>query len=176
MAPQSPVQQGMAVQSKRKRCGVALLLTSASLFLSVAGTTFAGPLEDGLADYEKRDYVLVMRHLQPLAERGDAQAQYVIGKMHLKRTPADPVTSALWFRKASDLGHPGAQRALASALYQGHGVARDYAQAYFWALLAVTRHREYGSVLDILARRHLGAEQRSRIQSEVRAWTPTPPG
>jgi TPR repeat protein len=44
----------------------------------------AGPWEDGMAAYNRGDYAPAMELFRPLARRGNAQAQAVIGAMYRK--------------------------------------------------------------------------------------------
>ena len=46
--------------------------------------SFAGPLEDAGAAYDKGDYATALRLLRPLAEQGNAQAQTSVGAMYAK--------------------------------------------------------------------------------------------
>ena len=47
--------------------------------MALAVPARAGPLEDGKAAYERKDYATALRLLRPLAERGDARAQGGLG-------------------------------------------------------------------------------------------------
>jgi TPR repeat protein len=47
-----------------------------------AGLAVAGPYEDGVAAYEKGDYATALRVWRPLAEQGNAMAQYNLGVMY----------------------------------------------------------------------------------------------
>jgi len=52
------------------------------LMLTVGGgVATAGPFEDASAAYERGEYATALRLLRPLAEQGDAKAQYKIGLM-----------------------------------------------------------------------------------------------
>ena len=42
----------------------------------------AGPLEDANAAYNRGDYATALRLLRPLADQGDASAQYNLGVMY----------------------------------------------------------------------------------------------
>ena len=46
------------------------------------GPAWSGLLEDGLAAYGRSDYANAMRILLPLAEKGNANAQYDLGMMY----------------------------------------------------------------------------------------------
>ena len=49
------------------------------LALSVAAPAAAGPLDDAEAAIKRRDYATAVRLVRPLAEQGDANAQYNLG-------------------------------------------------------------------------------------------------
>src|SRR5215212_6667273 len=61
-----------------------LLSSAGALLLLLAGDVVAGVLEDGLAAYERRDYITANRSLYPLAEEGNASAQNFVGLMILR--------------------------------------------------------------------------------------------
>jgi len=44
----------------------------------------AGPLEDGMAAYNRGDYAPAMQLFRPLAKQGNARAQAIIGAMYRK--------------------------------------------------------------------------------------------
>ncbi len=49
-----------------------------------SGAAMAGPYEDGKAAYNRGDYATAFKLWLPLAEQGDATAQYNIGVMYSK--------------------------------------------------------------------------------------------
>ena len=52
------------------------------LLLSLAAPVAAGPLEDATAAYDRGDYATALRLLRPLADQGDASAQFNLGVMY----------------------------------------------------------------------------------------------
>lgn len=56
-----------------------LILTWA--FLALAGAAVAGPVEDAQTAYDHGDYATALRLWQPLAEGGNADAQFNLGFM-----------------------------------------------------------------------------------------------
>jgi hypothetical protein len=56
-------------------------LIAAAQILGIAGAV-AGPWEDGMAAYNRGDYVPAMQVFRALAEQGNAKAQSVLGVMH----------------------------------------------------------------------------------------------
>jgi uncharacterized protein len=115
-------------------------LAGGVLALAMIGNAGAGPLEDGLAAYEKGDYPTAMRLLRPLAERGDANAQTKLGAMYYNSygVPKDYKQAFLWWRKAAEQGGRQAQGALGFMYQEGSGVPQDYVQAYMWFDIAAS--------------------------------------
>ena len=76
------------------------------LLLGMAQAALAGPLEDALATYSRGDYAGALRLLQPLAERGEVEAQYNLGIMYDKGqgVKRDYVEALKWLRLAAAQG------------------------------------------------------------------------
>lgn len=71
-------------------------------------------LRDGLAAHKRGDYATALQMLGPLADDGDAIAQYTLGTMHVqgRGTPEGWVEALKWYRRAAAQGHAGAQTLL----------------------------------------------------------------
>jgi hypothetical protein len=109
------------------------------LVLGLSAPVLAGPYEDGLAAYLKQDYATTMRLWRPLADQGDAKAQYNLGFLYYKGqgVPQDYALAVKWFRLAADQGDARAQLDLAVMYLLGdQGVPQDYALAVKWYRLA----------------------------------------
>jgi len=80
------------------------------LIFSFADIVAAGPLEDADAAVKKRDYATAVRIIRPLAEQGDARAQYTLGVFYDNGlgVPQDRVTSYMWFDLSAAQGKEGA--------------------------------------------------------------------
>jgi TPR repeat protein len=81
--------------------------------------------------YDHGDYEKAAKLFRAEAERGDSEAQYLLGTMYDRRQlgPRDPADAARWYQKAADQGHPDAQDALGYLYDFGLGVPRDNAKA-----------------------------------------------
>lgn len=68
------------------------------------------------------------------AERGDADAQFRLGMMHVEGQGAerDDALALGWFRRAADSGHAAAQNSVGIFYTLGRGTARDDAVAMQW--------------------------------------------
>ena len=72
----------------------------------------------GLAAFRAADYGLAITEFQPLAVKGDAQAQFYLGVSYQKGwgVIADSAKAAQWYRRAAEQGHLKAQHNLALLL------------------------------------------------------------
>jgi TPR repeat protein len=79
-----------------------------------APAAFAGPWEDGMAAYNRGDYVPASRVFRTLAEQGNAKAQNVLGIMFRKGegVPKNPARAHMWFSFAAKRGEAGAKAEL----------------------------------------------------------------
>ena len=101
----------------------------------------AGQYEDGTAAYHRKDYLTAIRLWKPLAEQGDAKAQYNLGVIDAKGrgVPQNYAKAVKWFYKAAEQGYAKAQNNLGIMYNKGWGVKKNYVQAQMWFHLAATR-------------------------------------
>ena len=61
-------------------------------------------MEEGRGAYESGDYAVALGLLRPLAERGDAEAQYNLGVMYRngQGVPHDDAEAVKWYRLAAE--------------------------------------------------------------------------
>lgn len=80
------------------------------LVLSFAEPAAAGPLEDADAALKRRDYATAVRLNRPLAEQGNANAQYNLGVFYDNGlgVPQDKVRAYMWFNLSAAQGREGA--------------------------------------------------------------------
>ena len=91
-------------------------------------------LGGGYQSYLKGDYEAAYREWLPLAELGDAEAQYNLGVLYDEGAGVeqDLATAVSWYQKAASQGFIDAQSNLGMMYYHGHGVERDYRAAAQW--------------------------------------------
>ena len=101
-------------------------------------TTVGGPLEDATAAADRGDFATALRLIKPLADQGDAKAQFHLGTMYEngQSVPQDYGASVKWYRKAADQGDAAAQSNLGLMYGAGKGVPRNFVLAYMWCNLA----------------------------------------
>jgi TPR repeat protein len=99
-----------------------------------ASSAVAGPLEDGNAAYQEKDYLKAIQLWRPLAQAGDPAAQYRLGVMYEegKGVAQNDAEAALWFERAAEQGEPMAQYNLGASYAEGTGVKKDLATAAKW--------------------------------------------
>jgi TPR repeat protein len=98
-------------------------------------------LNEGLDALRKQDFVTAANELRPLAERGNAEAQYRIGRMYEfgRGYPQDKAQGIAWIRKAAAQNHADAQQELGFIYATGDGVKQDDVQAVEWFRKAATQ-------------------------------------
>ncbi len=101
--------------------------------------------EAGMRAANLRDYAGALRAWRPLAEAGEARAQYHLGMLYEegRGVGRDYGEAARWYRAAAGQGHAPAQNALAILIVQGQGVARDPVEAYRWFILAAAGGNDF---------------------------------
>ena len=104
------------------------------VFLISLSSTMAGDLENGVAAYNRLDSATAWHLLQPLAERGDAGAQALVGNMYARGLGVtyDGTEAVRWWRKAAAQGDASAREELATAYFWGDGVQKDHSEAAKW--------------------------------------------
>jgi uncharacterized protein len=86
------------------------VLAAVILVSSFASSVAAGPLEDAAAAVKRRDYAAALRLIRPLAEQGDASAQYNLGVFYDNGlgVPQDYVSALMWLNLSAAQGKEGA--------------------------------------------------------------------
>ncbi len=97
----------------KKRMVVGGLMILAAQILDGAGAV-AGPWEDGMAAYNRGDYVPAMQVFRAMAHQGNVKAQSVLGVMYRRGqgVSRSPVRAFLWFSRAAARGDARAKAEL----------------------------------------------------------------
>ena len=132
------------------------------LMLSFSHATIADDVEDGVAAAEKGDFAAALRLLTPLAEQGDAKAQFNLGLIYFNGdgVAQDYKTAVKWYTLAAEQGDASAQNNLANKLIDGQGVAQDYVKAHMWFNIAAIdgSSKNAASNRDIVAKKMTPAQ------------------
>jgi hypothetical protein len=116
------------------------LLTLSVFLLSilVSSPSFSADFADGLDAYQMGDYAAAFEEWIPLAEQGNASAQYYLGVMYRNgdEVNQDYNTAINWYVLAAEQGHANAQFKLGLIYDMGIGVDRDIGIAIMWYTFA----------------------------------------
>jgi uncharacterized protein len=117
------------VAMKLKRAVAAIVLVSA-----FAAPVTAGTFEDAIDAHARGDNAKALRLIRPLANDGDATAQYNLALMYMtgRGVQLDYTAAAIWFRKAAEQGYAFAQSNLGTLYRDGRGVPENDAEAVVW--------------------------------------------
>src|ERR1700740_1574553 len=114
----------------------------ARAFALVAALLVAGPaladLDAGLAAAKRGDFETARAEWMPLAEAGNADAQYNIGRLyaHGRGVPQDYAKAMGWYRQAAAQGNLWAINNIGRLYQNGLGVSQDYGVAVQWFRLS----------------------------------------
>jgi len=105
------------------------------LFLAVPfSPAIAADTDRAMKAMRAGDFKTALEELRPLAARGDAHAQFLLGMLYDsgRGVAPDPATAASWYRKAAAQKHALAQVYLGILYYSGEGVKKDPVEAGRW--------------------------------------------
>jgi hypothetical protein len=122
-------------------------------------------LGGGYQSYLKGDYEAAYNEWLPLAELGDAEAQYNLGVLYDEGAGVekDLSSAADWYRKAAEQGFMDAQTNLGIMYFHGQGVPRDHREAMKWFQQAASQgDREAAGYLKKISSER-GAEEKQTV-------------
>lgn len=131
-----------------------LVVLAFSMLFSNGVAVAAADFDKGMDAYDSGDYKTALAEWTPLAERGDADAQYGIGYMYAEGEGVleNDRTAAKWLTLAAEQGDADAQIGLAVMFHKGEGVLENNKTAYKWAKLAAAQGNAGGNgMLGMLA-------------------------
>ena len=113
----------------------------ATLFLVLAQPGAAQNLTFGMILYHKHQYTKALKHFEPLAEQGNAKAQFYLGLMYDigQGLPQDYVKSFFWWQKAARQGIAPAQHNLGVMYKKGQSVPQNDAVSVIWCRKAAAQ-------------------------------------
>jgi TPR repeat protein len=157
-----------------------IMLTGLVLLLAAGEPATPSPVSDGVIAFRRGDYPTAARKLIPLAERGNAEAQALLGFMYEygRGIPQDAVVAVQWYTCAAEQGHPFAQYQLGLMYDKGHGLPRSVVLAYMWLNLAAahapsSERENYLRIRDAVASK-LNTAQIAEAQALAYNWFPKP--
>ena len=101
----------------------------------------ADPFKDGTTAYDRGEYAAAAQLLRSPADKGKADAQFLLGDMYSKGdgVPQNLADATKWYHKAADQGLAEAQFRLGFIYVEGLGVPQDYAEGVSWYLRLPTK-------------------------------------
>jgi TPR repeat protein len=157
-----------------------MLFVAMMVGLGAPAIAHADRLAAGRAAYARADYVGAARLLIPLAERGNAAAQALLGFMYAngQGVPQGYEVATYWYRLAAEQGDTTAQYLLGLMYDKGFGVPLDDVAAHMWLNLAAAhappRTREYYSRLRDAVASKMTAGQIGEAQWRAQEWAARP--
>ena len=85
------------------------------------------------------EYSTALRLYRQLAEKGNARAQYILGRMYDESVPPDIKEAVKWYQLAAAQGYAEAQYKLGTMYEDGKGVPQDKKEAVKWYQLAAAQ-------------------------------------
>jgi len=140
----------------------------------------AAGFEEGVDAYLRGEYARARTEWTPLAERGNAQAAYNLGRMRELGLdgPSDAAAAARWYLEAAERGHAEAQRALAQLLAEGKGELDEPTEAAFWLTLAARAWPADSPARRLIdfqlgrLKARLGDDAFAEAEARAAAWSP----
>jgi TPR repeat protein len=158
------------------------ILTLLFVILLIGAGTMRAAFADGLsratAAYSRGDYVRAVNELSPLALRGNARAQALLGFMYENGfgVPQAYEAAADLYQRAAVQGDPSAQSRLGLSYDKGHGVPQSFVLAYKWLDLAAAhaakRERDYYLRLRNAVASKMSSDQIVEGQRLALFWAP----
>lgn len=133
-------------------------------------TAFAADFQAGLDAYNKGDFATALKEWQPLAEQGDANAEYNIGLLYARGqgVPQDYAKALAWYQKAAEQDVPAAEYNLGVMYANGQGVTANPAEAKKWFLKA--EQKGVGEAVEGLAAVYGDNGAVSESPAELEKW------
>jgi len=99
----------------------------------------------GVDAYNNGDYATALNEWRPLAEQGNASAQFNLGVMYAngRGVPEDDREAVKWYTLAAEQGYVPAQTNLGWMYSNGRGVPEDDREAVKWYTLAAEQGNQY---------------------------------
>lgn len=153
------------------RFAIALVLLSIACLVVPVWADY----QAGMDAYNRRDYATALHEWQPLAEQGDARAQFSLGLLYENGdgVPRDYAKARRWYEKAAAQGEAKAQFYLGMQSAYGQGGPLDLVQAHMWYSLAAGNGNAHApGYRDDLARQMTPA-QITEANKRARQWKPS---
>lgn len=131
----------------------------------------------GMDARNRGNFAKALREWRPLAEQGDARAQYYLGLLYEKGdgVPQDYEKAREWYEKSAAQGEANAQFYLGLLSAFGQGGPLDLAQAHMWYSLAAGNGHVGAAVYRNDLAKQMTPAQIAEAQKRAREWKPKTP-
>ena len=142
----------------------------AAIILMTSVMAWADAFEDGVAAYEKKDYKTALKKFTPLANQGNADAQFNLGVMYDvgQGVVQDHKQAMRWYTLSAEQGNASAQLNLGLNYFNGKGVLQDYVKAHMWINIAAANGQTIGPKNRDIAAAKMTPQQIERAQQMAR--------
>jgi len=95
----------------------------------------------GVNAYLRGNYATALRQFKPLAEQGDAWAQYWLGRLYYRGEGVlkNYKTALKWYRLAAEQGFTDAQYQLGVMYHLGRGLPKNRVYSHMWYNIAALK-------------------------------------
>jgi TPR repeat protein len=125
-------------------------------------------LENGIEAFKNGNYIESIKLLKPLAERGNAEAQCILGNIYhmgLGVNIDDP-KAVQWYQQSARQGYAIASNNLAGIYFMGEcGVAEDYEEALKWSQLSQKQGFEDSKYIENLIKAKLNSSDSNHLEN-----------
>ncbi|MEQ8964920.1 MAG: SPOR domain-containing protein [Azospirillaceae bacterium] len=170
-------------RTARARRTPALAAAALAVAIGLGAAPARADFEDGVAAYQVGDFARALEIWRPLAEAGDAAAQFNLGIMYRQGegVSRDYAAARRWFASAARRGNGLAMFNLGLMAGSGQGQETDLVEARRWMLLAGaasepdSRLASDATYLGDLLREQLDEPERARSVRRARDWAAANP-
>ncbi len=153
-------------------CTMTRTIFAALLLIALAAPSVWADFDEGLAAAQRGDYATALREWLPLAEKGDATAQYNLGIMYENGwgVPQDPAQAVQWYREAAKSGDIRVILHLATMYSLGKGVPTEFVRAYMFYSIAAEMGDSRGVECRYLHAKAMTSTQITKAKTLAREW------
>ena len=154
-----------------------LIVTILTLCIALTSGTAMADLTKARAAINVGDYTAAYHELKPLAEQGDAKAQYSLAFLYDTGLGVDRdyEEAAKWYLKSAEQGVPNAQHNLGVIYAGGKEIPQDLVQAYFWFDVAAAAGWDTAVQNRNVTGSNMTAEQIAEAKRLTQEWFATRP-
>lgn len=149
-----------------------LLALGIASLLSLSGQIAHADFDTGCAAFDRGDYDRARAEWEPLAARGQAEAQFRLGCLYVfgQGVPEDHAMAFRLYRLAAEQGNADAQNNLGGLYAEGLGVEPDLVEAYMWLELAASQGHETARKNQSFLAASMTNEQIAAARAKAAAW------